>query len=103
MRTNLLIFTCLLWGCTPVAQSSLNSSSNPKQWQLRDQTYEPESRTVVIRPGFDDPQTYLEPAVTRLGEWNLLLEFDDLRHQREDYYATIIHCHYDWTRSGLMD
>lgn len=103
MRTNLLIFTCLLWGCTPVAQSSLNSSSNPKQLQLRDQTYEPEIRTVVIRPGFDDPQTYLEPAVTRLGEWNLLLEFDDLRHQREDYYATIIHCHYDWTRSGLMD
>lgn len=68
-----------------------------------DYTYEPQIRTVVIRPGFDDPQTYLAPAVTALGDWNLVLEFDDLRDQRDSYYARIIHCNYDWTRSSLMD
>ena len=71
--------------------------------RFADFTYEPEIRTAVIRPGFNDPQTFLEPAVTRLGDWNLLLEFDDLRGQRDNYYARIIHCNYDWTRSNLMD
>jgi hypothetical protein len=65
--------------------------------------YEPQIRTVVVRPGFEDPQANLEPAVAKLGEWNLILEFDDLRDQRDNYYAKIIHCNFDWTRSGLMD
>ncbi len=103
MKTNLLIFICFLGSCTPVSQSSLNSVSNPKAIQLRDLTYEPQIRTAIIRPGFSDPQTFLEPAVTKLGDWNLLLEFDDLRDQREDYYARIIHCNYDWSASNLMD
>lgn len=103
MKINLLIFTCFLWSCTPLSQSSLNSASNPKTMRFTDYTYEPQIKTVVIRPGVSDPQTYLEPAVTRLGDWNLLLEFDDLRDQRENYYVRIIHCNYDWTRSNLMD
>jgi hypothetical protein len=103
MKNNLLIITIFLAGCTPLAQSSLNSSSNPKTLQLKDLTYEPEIRTVVIRPAFDDRQSYLQPAVTSIGDQNLLLEFDDLRNQRDTYYATIIHCNYNWTRSNLMD
>lgn len=93
----------LVYGCTPLSQSSQNSSSNPKALRSTDYAYEPQIRTVVIRPAFEDPQTYLEPAVTRLGNWNLMLEFDDLRDQRDTYYARIIHCNYDWTRSNLMD
>lgn len=71
--------------------------------RFTDFAYEPQIKTIVIRPAFEDPRTYLEPAVTRLGDWNLLLEFDDLRAQRDTYYARIIHCNYDWTRSNLMD
>lgn len=71
--------------------------------RFTDFAYEPQIKTMVIRPAFEDPRTYLEPAVTRLGDWNLLLEFDDLRTQRDTYYARIIHCNYDWTRSNLMD
>jgi len=103
MKTYALILICLLCGCTPLTQSTQNSASNPKTLRLMDLAYEPQIRTVVIRPGFNDPQTYLEPAVTQLGEWNLLLEFDDLHNQRDTYYARIIHCNYDWTRSTLMD
>jgi len=94
---------CFLLGCTPLSQSSQNSASNPKTMRFIDFGYEHQIRTAVIRPDFADPRTYLEPAVTRLGEWNLLLEFDDLRDQRDNYYARIIHCNYDWTRSSLMD
>ena len=94
---------CLFWSCTPLSQSSQNSGSNPKTMRYIDFAYEPQIRTISLRPAFDDPQAYLEPAVTRLGEWNLMLEFDDLRDQRESYYARIIHCNYDWTRSDLMD
>jgi len=94
---------CFLFGCTPLTQSSQNSGSNPKAMRFIDFTYEPQIRTVIIRPAFSEPQTYLEPAVTRLGDANLLLEFDDLRDQRDTYYARIIHCNYDWTRSTLMD
>jgi hypothetical protein len=103
MKSKVLIFMCFLWSCTPLSQSSQNSASNPKTLRLIDFAYEPQIRTISVRPAFNDPQTYLEPAVTRLGEWNLLLEFDDLRDQRESYYARIIHCNYDWTRSDLMD
>lgn len=71
--------------------------------RFTDFAYEPQIKTIVIRPAFEDPRAYLEPAVTRLGEWNLLLEFDDLRNQRDTYYARIIHCNYDWTRSNLTD
>lgn len=94
---------CLLAGCTPLTQSSQNSATNPKMMRAQDFAYEPQIRTVVVRPGFNDPETYLEPAVTRLGDPNLLLEFDDLRDQRDTYNLRIVHCNYNWTQSGLMD
>lgn len=103
MKGKLLVFMWLLCACTPLTQISQNSASNPKALRLADFTYEPEIRTVVIRPSTDDAGSYLEPAVTRLGEWNLMLEFDDLRDHSDYYYARLIHCNYDWTRSGLMD
>ena len=45
----------------------------------------------------------MQPAVTPLGKWDLLLRFDDLRNQQEPYYARVIHCNYDWTKSDLQD
>lgn len=94
---------CILAGCTPLSQSSQNSSSNPKALRFDDFAYEPQIQTMVIRPDYNDPQSYLEPAVTAFGDWNLLLEFDDLRAQRDTYYLRLIHCNYDWSRSNLMD
>jgi hypothetical protein len=88
-----------LWSCTPIAQSSVNSDSNPKALKLIDIAYEAEIKTVQLHP----ENAPLEPAVTPLGTWNLLLEFDDLRNQRDTYYARIVHCNHDWTRSDLQD
>ncbi len=98
-------FAPLVWiilvaiSCTPIAQSSVNSESNPKVLKLIDIAYEPEIKTIQLSP-LDAP---LQPAVTPLGKWNLFLRFDDLRNQQEPYYAKVIHCNYDWTKSDLQD
>jgi hypothetical protein len=85
--------------CTPIAQSSVNSESNPKALKLIDLGYEPEIKTIQLHP----ENAPMEPAVTPFGKWDLLLQFDDLRNQRDTYYAKVIHCNYDWTKSDLQD
>jgi hypothetical protein len=64
-----------------------------------DIAYEPEIMTVQLHPG----NAPIEPAVTPLGNWDLLLQFDDMRNQRDNYYARIVHCNFDWTKSELQD
>lgn len=94
------ILLCMgLASCVPVAQSSFNSDSNPKVLMLMDFAYEPQIKTIQLSP----ENAPLAPAVTPLGVWNLLLRFDDLRPERDTYYAKIIHCNYDWTKSDLPD
>jgi len=98
--SHLTILMALIVGsCTPIAQSSVNSDSNPKALRLIDIAYEPEIKTIQLHP----QNSAVEPAVTSLGKWDLLLEFDDLRDQRDSYYARVIHCNYDWTKSDLLD
>jgi hypothetical protein len=103
MKINLLILTLLISSCTPLAQSSSVSDSSAKILRNIDFSYEPSIRTVSLHPRFDDPTRYLEPAVTLLGQWNLMLEFDDLKAERDSYYLRIMHCNRDWTKSGLQD
>lgn len=90
-------------GCVPIQQSSTTSDANGKVLQLADMAYEPQIKTVRLSPAGVDSRAQLLPAVTQLGSWNLLLQFDDLREQRDNYYARIIHCHRDWTKSTLSD
>ncbi|HKZ39041.1 MAG TPA: type IX secretion system plug protein domain-containing protein [Chryseolinea sp.] len=99
MKHILLIFAFAMAACTPIVQSSVNSESNPKALKLIDLGYEPEIKTIQLYP--ENAPT--EPAVTSFGKWNLLLQFDDLRNQRDTYYAKVIHCNYDWTKSDLQD
>lgn len=95
----LLLAIVFLAGCTPITQSSVNSESNPKALKLIDIAYEPEIKTIQLHP----VNAPMEPAVTSMGRWDLLLEFDDLRTDRDSYYARVIHCNYDWTKSDLQD
>jgi hypothetical protein len=103
MKINALVIIVILASCTPIAQSSVNSGNNAKVLSFTDLTYEEQIKTVSIHPAVNDPQATLLPAVTALGQWNLILEFDDLSTQRDSYYAKIIHCNFDWTKSTLMD
>jgi hypothetical protein len=93
----------ILVNCTPLAQSSTNYSSDAKTLQTTDLAYEPQIKTISIHPAYDNVKALLDPAVTKLGQWNLVLEFDDLQAERNSYYLKIIHCNYDWTKSALND
>ncbi|HEY3403446.1 MAG TPA: DUF5103 domain-containing protein [Ohtaekwangia sp.] len=99
MKLNVLILTLLCSACTPLAQSSAISDSNPKALKLIDKAYESQVKTILLYP-ISHP---LAPAVARLGQNNLVLEFDDLRADLDTYYAKIIHCTYDWQMSTLQD
>jgi len=96
-----ILFT--VWGCIPITQSSNFQSENGKNLQLLDLSYEPQIKTVRLSPLGVDSRSQLLPAVVQLGSWNLLLQFDDLREQRNNYYARIIHCNQNWTKSNLSD
>lgn len=103
MKIKNLIIICLLSACTPLVQSSINSGGDTKILRNIDYAYEDQIKTIIIRPAYDDPQSYMLPAVTQLGQWNLMLEFDDLRAERNNYYARIEHCNRDWSKSMLQD
>ena len=102
MKLNTICIMALCAGavaCTPLSQSSVNSDGNPKVLKMMDLAYELQIKTIELTP---DGRP-LEPAVAQLGNNNLMLKFDDLRADRDNYYARIIHCQYDWTASGLQD
>lgn len=94
-----MLLVLLAAACTPITQSTVNSDGNPKALQLIDRAYEPQIKTVQL---YSSGNT-LNPAVTGLGQANLILEFDDMRSQNDSYYARVIHCNHDWTQSSLQD
>ena len=89
--------------CAPLPQGSDIQQDNNKTLKLFDLSYEPQIKTVRLSPAGIDSRAQLLPAVTQIGVWNLVLEFDDLRDQRDTYYARVIHCNQDWSKSTLSD
>jgi len=73
-----------------------------KTLKLEDATYEQEIRTVLCYSA-GPSGTGVPTAVARLDAQNLILEFDDIRENRENYYLRLLHCNFDWTRSQLRD
>lgn len=76
-------------------------SYGQKSLKMEDATYEPQIHTVLcysLSPGPGVPA-----AVTKVDVQNIVLEFDDLQEDRNNYYARLIHCNYDWTKSTLHD
>lgn len=59
-------------------------SSGQKKLLFSDQVYEPQIKTVQLFP-------------------DQSIEFDDIQDDRNNYFAKLIHCNYDWTKSTLQD
>jgi hypothetical protein len=98
---NLFLFLVFiaLPACVPLSPSTTAPSGNSKVLKLEDAIYEKEIKTVrLFRRGIP-----LAPAVTQLGQWDLLLEFDDLAENRDTYNASVIHCNFDWSVSNLQE
>jgi len=70
---------------------------------LQDKLYEPQVRSVQCYPNQQTEGNMILSPFTRMDTQNLLLEFDDLREERNNYYVKLIHCNYDWSKSTLMD
>lgn len=82
--------------------SFLSAFSPQEQIRTEDYVYDPQIKTVRLFPAADSPLRLL-PSVTLLHGGQLILEFDDLQGDRVNYYAKIISCNYDWTKSNLHD
>jgi hypothetical protein len=72
-----------------------------KRLLFEDKIYEPGVKTVQLFPERYGLQDHNTTAATALYEPNLVLEFDDLQADRGNYYAKLIHCNFDWTKSDL--
>ncbi len=93
----------MLYACTAGYQQA-GTSFTGKVLELADRAYEPEIKTVrIYNLAGSAARPDLNPAVTRMGNWTLLLEFDDLREQRDNYNLRIIHCNHNWMKSSLLD
>lgn len=107
MKKWCLLLLLAFAGCVPLTQTSGTDSGTvsgeTKVLSLADVTYEPQIKTVRLHTEGSEAVSQLLPAVTKLGTWNLMLEFDDLQEQRNSYYARIVHCNQDWTKSSLSD
>ncbi len=74
-----------------------------KKLSLADRTYEDQIRTVQLYPRLGTPRDHFQPAAANLRQQNLVLAFDDLQEDRQNYYVRLVHCNYDWTPSVLKD
>jgi len=74
-----------------------------KKIEFSDRTYEPQIKTVRVYPDLGGSRDYVKPAAAPIEQQNLILDFDDLQDNRNNYYVKLIHCNYDWTKSSLMD
>lgn len=89
----------LIIACTPIVTTSTSGAGTAKVLKLTDYAYEDDIRTVRLFPAGQP----LNPAVVPEGSSNLMLEFDHLNQERQNFMARIVHCNYDWTASVLQD
>jgi Domain of unknown function (DUF5103) len=81
----------------------LASFAFDKELLFEDRVYEEQIKTVRLFPTNENPEAKILPAVTSMGGTVLQLEFDDLQSDKNNYFARIISCNYDWTKSRLHD
>lgn len=83
--------------------SAINGAQPSKKLLLADHAYESNIKTIQLYPAFGARENVLLPAVIPINQPNLQLEFDVLDSDVESYYARLVHCNQDWTKSDLSD
>ncbi len=104
---SLLCCTLLLsfiQACAPVPGGSGGSSSNGplSSLQTQNRQYLNSIQTVQLFPDDGTANSQLLPAVTPMnGQNQLVLHFDDLQQDKQDYQVRIVRCDYNWEVSRL--
>lgn len=80
------------------------TESLDKELSFDNNEYEDNIKSVQIYSAQGYPEDVVQPAVVSIAQAApLVLEFDDLYEDVEDYRVKIIHCNVDWTPSQFMD
>ncbi|MFZ6001846.1 MAG: type IX secretion system plug protein domain-containing protein [Bacteroidota bacterium] len=74
-----------------------------KKLRFQDAIYEEQVRTVMVNPVGSGNRDNLLPAAVPIQQQNLILEFDDIQETKNNYYARLIHCTFDWKKSSLQN
>ena len=85
--------------------SSLKSAETvAKELVFDNRVYEENIKGVQIYSAQGYPEDVVQPAVISIAQAiPIVLEFDDLYEDVEDYRAKIMHCNGDWTHSQFLD
>lgn len=103
MIRNLFILLLLITGfsaCVPLEPTG-SSSGTQSRVQTADQVYQQTIHSVQLYPNNGQQAASLAPATVSLQSGRLLLTFDDLRPDYEQYQARLIHCDWNWQESKL--
>lgn len=107
MHYYLFTLFCLiiyLPGCVPVTRSNPDTTKSyvDKVLKYEDHAYESDIKTVLLFPSTGDFRDETEPAVIPISQSiPLVLTFDVLYGEIEDYNVKIIHCNSNWNKSSL--
>lgn len=101
-----LLLLVIALGCVPLSSgtSTVAAPEYDKKLLLDNVNYEASIKTVQLYPLLGYPQDEIQPAVVSLKQQiPLILEFDDLFEEVDNYYVKLIHCNADWTKSQYND
>ena len=101
----ILIALLPLWSCVPMANTTSSAQpSTTKKLIYEDWRYESNVRSDILYPNRGFVQDVVQSSTIALNTRSgLILEFDVLNTDYEDYNAKLIHCNHDWTKSSLPD
>ena len=78
--------------------------SPKKQLAFDNRVYEENIRSVQIYPVQGYPEDVVQPAISSIAQVvPLMLEFDDIYEEVDDYRVKVIHCNADWSPSRFLD
>lgn len=104
-KLSIIIILLLFNRCVPISQSTSSlSQTTTKKLVFSDHRYEPNILSDILYPNRGFVQDVVQSSAIALnGETQLVLEFDELYADYEDYNAKFIHCNADWTKSTLPE
>lgn len=102
----IFILLAALWqSCMPVPGSSSSTPAGTeinKTLQFQDKVYEENIQTAILYPLTGETEAEILPAALPLRqEYPLVLKFDELHGEIDNYNVRIVHCNFDWTESSL--
>ncbi len=102
---SLVIVFALLNNCVPITQpTSSSQKAVKKKLVFQDFRYEPNILSDILYPNRGFIQDVVQSSAIALGgETRLILEFDELYTDYQDYNVKLVHCNADWTKSTLPD